>query len=173
MSEIHVLRTVDALLKDPALGLAAQTKIAAANSGSPVIVRTDFEFPDWNVSENLKPARQPQVTVSLTSGRKNLVAVNPTRDAVWGIDIGYECFDADKKTVKASVAIVAAALTVCIDSLVSFSQLLSTIPSSIVLVSDPLVFAYGTYPGKGRGGSPVTSGFICSVTLLERSRNGS
>lgn len=157
MSQQQILATVQALLEDATEGLAARTTALAAGDAR---IRSDFHFVPWQLSDRPHPTQQPNVMLRPRQWQPGLRRLTTIRDAQVAIEIGYEYFGTDAQAIQDNVTLVATALAQVLDGLRDYSDAHG---GTVIDVLDPLTFAFGQFSG------PTSNGFLCTVTLEERS----
>lgn len=159
MSQREILATVNALLQDAALGMAARTAALAGESDR--VIATDFRFVKWVLAGKMQPATQPNLMTrpsrwlpdAKNDGR-------PHRDAGAQLEIGYEYFGADPDDIQENVTIAATALAQVLDQLPGYAQ---DNAGTVYDIEDPIDFQFGQFVG------PASNGFLATVRVLERS----
>lgn len=160
MSARQVRKTVQALLKDPAQGLAQAVAALALAEGTSDI-RTDFNFVRASLTGKMLPSTAGNVVVRGRDWKPNQKLRGPQRDAFVIIEIDAEFTGADPEQLEDQIELTAIAVAQVLDSLVDYSVASN---GTVVDVQDPLSFTIGQF------GGPVTSdGFRLSATVQERS----
>jgi hypothetical protein len=159
----EVLETLQGLLADPAVGLAAKTAALALEKGYAAgYVRTDFRWEEWETSGLLQPAGDVNVAIrprrAVSTQRSMTQAL---RDGSHVIEITCELVDADATRLQRTINTLATALLQVLDGVEIYS---ATHGGSIQALEDPIETNFGNFDG-----AITTSGFITSFTVLDRS----
>jgi hypothetical protein len=166
MSRREVLNTVNALLRDDALGLRAMTEAVAGHAdaplGQPGPFSSDFNFVPWSNDRVIQPTSRGNVMVK--PGRfaaKSKYTTAPDREARVQIFIGYECYGASIEDVHNQQELVIGATLLVLDQLRYYSDAnrgtIADFEGDIVFDPDDDGATWG--------------GFVCDFTVNERSLN--
>lgn len=171
MSMRQVLDTVDALLKDDALGLTATTIAFAAQHpeivGNPGPLGADFNFVKWALpGQAIRPTQYAgNVMLAPVSWNGNTRDPGTTRrDARAVVEIGFECFAGSTDDLQSQLVLVFTALLQVLDRLVDWSVTkINGVPRGPIYEVDSVTAQWAQYA------SATSGGWLATVTLLERS----
>lgn len=158
MSWREVLHTVEALLRDPHVGLAHHAELLEATVATPV--RTDFEFIDWAIVGVELPTRKPTVLLRPLRMQQDTRYRAGRRDGQSIIEILFETHGAEPQHVRGEVVVVADAVMHCMDHLREFSDQTG---GTVVDIAPPMLFE------RHQPASPTQGGFLATITIQERS----
>lgn len=164
MSMRAAIATVRAKLEDPATGLKAKAEALVIAEGLAAAgIRTDFQFVAWVVPGRMLKASAPNIMVRPRRWVADQKLAGQTwRNGQLPIDVAYELFGGDADLKQNSVMIVGTALAQCMDELRDFND--AQVPTGPILdLMGSLDFQIGDF-----GSRATSSGFIATVTLLER-----
>jgi hypothetical protein len=166
MSRREVLNTVNALLRDDALGLRSMTELLAARSdaplGNPGPFSADFDFVEWSNKTVIRPTSTGNVMVK--PGRfaaQSKYDTAPDREGRVQILIGYETYGASIEDVHNQQELVIAATLLVLDQLRAYSD---THSGTIIDFVDAITF-------DPDDDGATWGGFICDFSVNERSTN--
>jgi hypothetical protein len=158
-----VLRTTEAAMQDPAVGLSAKM-VLVAQSGELLPLRTEFTFGRWGDPDTaLKDARRHNVVSGPASG-SDQTKVQDTwkRDGQQRIEVAIEVFGADTTERQDNIIAAQLALLMVLDGLRAYSDA-QTPPGTIIEVVDPVETRYGEFE------TGTSGGFVSVITINERS----
>lgn len=168
MSIREVLDTVEALLKDDALGLSATTIAFAAThpeiQGDPGPLSADFNFLPWALTGQPHPTYKGgnvMLAPADWDGNVKVFGDAPNRQATTAIQIGFETFSASLADIQSQLKLVVSSLLRVLDRLVNYS----TTHAGTIYEVDRVYIQFAQYPG------PTAGGFLATVTLKEESVN--
>jgi hypothetical protein len=161
MSQRQLLDTLKAAVLDTDTGLKAQADtIALAES---IEVVTDFALDRWMLSGVMHSAAQHNVSIAPKQWAANTMLPNENlRDAVGIFTISFETFSPDPAVLEDTISVFTTALIRVLDRLREFSDAHA---GTVVQVMESVSFAFGAFAG----GTAASSGFICTVSIQERS----
>jgi hypothetical protein len=160
VSARQVRKTVRALLEDPTLGLSQSVATLAASEGAEGIM-TNFNFVRGKLSGKMLPSGHPNIAVDARKWQPEQKVVKSWRDSRVIAEIRAEFTNADPEQLEDQRDLTVIALVKCLDGLREYSDANG---GTIMDVQDPYNIDIGEF-----GGPITTEGFICAVTLLERS----
>jgi hypothetical protein len=178
MSMRQVLDTVDALLKDDALGLTATT-IAFADGhpeivGMPGPLRADYNFVKWALpGQSMRPTQYAGnvMLAPVDAGDENNGPGGTISENVAIIEVGFETFGASTDDVQNQLMLTYVALRQMLFGtpqrmgLIEYAQqMVSGVRrGTIYEIANPVRFRFAQYE------SATSGGWLASITILERS----
>ena len=160
MSARQVRKTVEDLLKDDTVGLAAAVEDLASAEGLSGI-QSDFNFVRGMLSGKMLPTGQPNIAVVVRRWTPEQKLTRPVRDARVVVQIMGEFAAADQAHLEDQRDLTVIAVVKALDGLREFSDANG---GTVMDVDDPFDIVIGEF-----GGPVTTEGFTCSATILERS----